>query len=119
MRSGSCRAEEIHVRPDAQAVEAGDSLREDEGDVMTMDIVDQVRALQNRHQELQSKWDHFQRLCRDHGAHGIGDLIVQRDALKQQRDELLAALEKICEADSDIGMWSIAAETLTKVKEQK
>ena len=61
---------------------------------MTMDIVDQVRGLQNRNQELQAQWDHFQRLCRDHGAHGIGDLIVQRDELKQQRDELLAAAEQ-------------------------
>lgn len=39
--------------------------------------------------------------------------------LVQQRDELLTALERICEADSDIGMWGIASETLTNVKEQK
>lgn len=39
--------------------------------------------------------------------------------LQQQRDELLTALERICEADSDIGMWGIASETLTNVKEQK
>lgn len=46
----------------------------------------------------------------------VGNELVK---LKQQRDELLTALERICEADSDIGMWGIASETLTNVKEQK
>lgn len=54
------------------------------------DLATQVMALEERNQHLQAQWDHFQRLCRDHGANGIGDLIVQRDKLKQEREFLIA-----------------------------
>lgn len=50
----------------------------------------QLEHLRIENAEFQAKWDHFQQLCQDHVAHGIGNLIVQRD-------ELLSALKYLQE----------------------
>jgi hypothetical protein len=59
---------------------------------MTTSVIAEVKWLVDRNQQLQDQWDHFQRLCREHGAHGIGDMIVQRDALREQVAVLRDAL---------------------------
>ncbi len=45
----------------------------------------------SRYNELQERWDYYQEFCRTHGAHSIGQLVVQRDEAKQE----LAALKDI------------------------
>ena len=52
-------------------------------DQRVKELEQQLQHLRIENAEFQAKWDHFQRLCQHHGAHGIGDLIVQRDEYKQ------------------------------------
>ena len=40
--------------------------------------------------ELQAKWDYYQRFCEDHNAHGVADLVMQRD-------EYRSVLERYCD----------------------
>jgi len=68
-----------------------------------------IEELEQQRDELQAKWDHYQQLCQDHNAHGIGDLIVQRD-------ELLAALHAVrLKTDPKYG-WPIIDAAIAKVK---
>ena len=78
---------------------------------------EEIEKLKAENAELQAKWDYYQQFCADHGAHGIADLAVQRDALRAQLTTALAALEACDEAMGYMSEYDIPITLPDQVKE--
>lgn len=73
----------------------------------TCAMAQKLAAVTKERDELKTKWDYYQKLCKDHGANGIGSLIVERD-------EYRAALVYVAYDEEGFIMNADAAEVLDK-----
>ncbi len=62
---------------------------------MFLDMVKERNTLEHQRDELQARWDYYQKFCRSHGAESITQLVVQRDELLTTSKALLEHMQKI------------------------